>query len=86
MEIFVFLRFRTYNSEIIIENELLSINWNTRIRDSWRMDEIRAYSCKARSWEIYFFDINFTAQISPVNIWIHWRTIECRPLLEKIDF
>ena len=64
----------------MIENELVSMNWNTRIRDSCRIEEINAYSCRARSCEIYFFDINFTAQTSPVNMWIHWRTMEWRPL------
>lgn len=64
----------------MIENELVSMNWNTRIRDSCRIEEINAYSCSARSCEIYFFDINFTAQTSPVNMWIHWRTMEWRPL------
>jgi len=70
----------SYNSEIIIENEFVSINWNTLIIASWRIDETRAYSCKARSCEIDFFDINLTAHTSPDDIWIHWRITEWRPL------
>ena len=69
-------RRRTYSSQMMMEKELLSIKWNTRTMESWRIDETRAYSWRARSWAMNFVEINFAAHGSPVGKWTHCRTIE----------